>query len=149
MTRRFIQIPVVGLMVLGVLGQNAFAGERREEHTSAAPIVRYDAPRTERGIVLPALYVSLGAMQAMDVYSTRQALKAGAVEANPAMAPFAGSAGSMLAVKAASTAGAIFFAERLAKRNKVAAVVLMVAVNGATAAVAAHNMQNAKRLRAR
>ena len=73
-----------------------------------------------------ALYASLGVMQAWDAYSTSAALKAGAREANPTAAPFAGNAGSMLGLKAATTAGTIFFAERLWKKNKVGATPLLV-----------------------
>jgi hypothetical protein len=72
------------------------------------------------------------------------ALKAGAKEANPTAAPFAGNTGSMIGLKAATMAGTIFFSERMWKTNKVGAIVMMAAINGATAAVSMHNMQNAK-----
>jgi 4-amino-4-deoxy-L-arabinose transferase-like glycosyltransferase len=101
-------------------------------------------PKVSRPAVLPALYASLGVMQAWDVYSTRAALKAGAREANPAAAAFTGSAGSMLGLKAATTAGTILFAERMWKKNKVGAIVMLVAINGATAAVSMNNMRNAR-----
>jgi hypothetical protein len=101
-------------------------------------------PKPERPAVLPALYASLGAMQIWDVYSTRAALKAGAREANVAAAPFAQSTGSMLGLKAAATASTIFFAERLWKKHKATAIVMMVAINGATAAVAMRNTRNAR-----
>jgi hypothetical protein len=130
----------------------AFAAENettleREQRLDAAqrmaPLAVY-VPNAKRPAVLPALYATLGAMQAFDVYSTSAALKAGAQEANPVAAPFAGSAKSMLGLKMATTAGTIFFAERLWKTNKVGAIVMMVAINGATAMVSMHNMQNAK-----
>lgn len=107
------------------------------------------APKVDRPAILPALYATLGVMQAWDIYSTRAAIQAGAREANPAAAAFAGSAGSMLGLKAATTASTIFFAERMWKKNKVGAVVMMVAINGATAAVSMHNMRNAKKLSTR
>ena len=103
-----------------------------------------DAPKPERPVVLPALYASLGAMQVWDVVSTRAALEAGAREVNAAAAPFAYSTGSMLGLKAAATAGTIFFAERLWKKHKTTAIVMMVAINGATAAVAMRNTRNAR-----
>ena len=102
------------------------------------------APPSKRPAVLPALYVSLGAMQALDIYSTRSALKAGARESNAVAAPFAGNTGSMLGLKVASTAGTILFAERMWKKNKVGAIVMLAAINGATAAVSMHNMRNAR-----
>jgi hypothetical protein len=130
----------------------AFAAENettleREQRLDAAqrmaPLAAY-VPNAKRPAALPALYATLGAMQAFDVYSTSAALKAGAKEANPVAAPFAGNAGSMLGLKMATTAGTIFFAERMWKSNKVGAIVMMVAINGATAVVSMHNMRNAK-----
>ena len=103
----------------------------------------------KRPAMLPALYVTLGLMQAWDLASTSAALKAGAREANPAAAPFANNKGSMLGLKAVTTASTIFFAERAWKKNKVAAVVMMVAINGGMAAVAMNNMRNARALAAR
>jgi hypothetical protein len=50
----------------------------------------------------------------------------------------------MIGLKAATMAGTIFFSERMWKTNKVGAIVMMAAINGATAAVSMHNMQNAK-----
>lgn len=111
--------------------------------TMLTPLSSY-TPSVKRPAALPALYVTLGVMQAMDIYSTSAALKAGAKEANPTAAPFAGNTGSMIGLKAATMAGTIFFAERMWKTNKVGAIVMMAAINGATAAVSMHNMQNAK-----
>lgn len=108
------------------------------------PMVASYVPQPKRPAVLPALYATLGAMQAWDAYATNAALKAGAREANPAVAPFAGNPGALIGAKAAATVGTIFFAERLWKKNKVAAVVMLAAINGATAAVSMHNMRNAK-----
>ena len=110
---------------------------------SMTPLASY-VPAVKRPAALPALYVTLGVMQAMDIYSTSAALKAGAKEANPTAAPFAGNTGSMIGLKAATMAGTIFFSERLWKTNKVGAIVMMAAINGATAAASMHNMQNAK-----
>jgi hypothetical protein len=52
-------------------------------------------------------------------------------------------------LKAATTASTIFFAERMWKKNKVGAVVMLAAINGATAAVSMHNMRNARALSTR
>jgi hypothetical protein len=115
--------------------------------TAPAPTV--DAwmtdPRDRRPAVLPAMYASLGALQVMDVYSTRGALGAGASEANPLMQKAAGSSGTMLAMKALSTAGTIYFAERAWKKNRKGAIAVMAVVNGVTAAIAARNVRNAQR----
>ncbi len=123
--------------------QRLDAAQRMAPLVMMTPLANY-APVVKRPAALPALYVTLGVMQAMDIYSTSAALKAGAKEANPTAAPFAGNAGSMIGLKAATMAGTIFFAERMWKTNKVGAIVMMAAINGATAAVSMHNMQNAK-----
>jgi hypothetical protein len=106
-------------------------------------------PELKRPALLPALYTSLAAVQAWDLYSTSMALKAGAHEANAAAAPFASNKASMLGLKLATTAGTILCTERMWKKNRVGAVALMVAINGATAAVAMHNMHNARPLAGR
>jgi glutamate dehydrogenase/leucine dehydrogenase len=144
-------VAFVGLSFSGVAG--ASAAEKEElPLTNAggvivpmAPMSDY-SPRLDRPALLPALYATLGVMQAWDIYSTSAAMQAGAREANPTAAPFTGNAASMLGMKAATTVGTIFFAERMWKKNKVGAVIMLVAINGATAAVSMHNMRNAKRL---
>ena len=132
---------VVGLMAAATV--RAEESEREGSH-----LVRPAAyqPDVRRPSALPALYASLGAMHVWDVYSTRAALKAGAREANPAATRLAGSPSSLIGLKAATTASTIFFAERMWKKNKVGAIVMLVAVNGATAAVSMQNMRNAKKL---
>lgn len=148
---RFIAaVAFAGVTFSGVAGAAAEEKEKLQL-TNAGGVIVPMAPLstytpTDRPAILPALYATLGAMQAWDIYSTRAALQAGAREANPTAAPFTGNAASMFGMKAATTAGTIFFAERMWKKNKVGAVIMLVAINGATAAVSMHNMQNAKRL---
>ncbi len=100
--------------------------------------------KVARPSALPAMYATLGVLQTLDVYSTRRALNAGGRELNPVMRAPAGNAGVMLAVKALSTAGSIFFAERAWKKNRKGAVILMTVVNGVTAAVVANNLKGAR-----
>jgi hypothetical protein len=102
-----------------------------------------DAPQL-RPAALPAMYASLGVLQVLDIYSTRKAINAGATELNPAMRSSSKNAGAMMAVKALSTAGSIYFTERAWKKNRKGAVVLMAVVNGVTAAVVANNMKNVR-----
>jgi hypothetical protein len=101
----------------------------------------------DRGVsrpkALPAMYATLGLLQALDIYSTRNAIDAGGRELNPAMRK-ASSSGAMLAVKALSTAGSIYFAERAWKKNRKGAVVLMAVINGVTAAVVANNVRGSR-----
>jgi hypothetical protein len=115
---------------------------RVEASTIDAP----DFSRLRRPALLPALYATTVALQALDAHSTMTALDRGAREANPLMKGVVGHGGAMLAVKAGAAAGTIYFAEKLWRRNRVAAVALMVAVNGVTAAVVAHNYNVASRM---
>jgi hypothetical protein len=131
-------VAIVLFLLVNLSGVRAVAAAEQEELDAG----------DKRPAILPALYASLGAMQAWDVYSTRAALQAGAREANPAAAAFAGNPRSLVGVKVASTITTIFFAERMWKKNKVGAVVMLVAINGATAAVSMRNMRNASRVNA-
>lgn len=151
-------IAIVAFAGLTFSGVGVAAAAEREEMTltNAGGVIVPMAPmsdrapeKMERPAIIPALYVTLGAMQALDIYTTRTALQAGAREVNPTAAAFTGNAASMLGLKAATTAGTIFFAERMWRKNKVGAIVMMVAINGATAAVSMHNMRNARRLNTR
>ena len=109
----------------------------------AKPRWMTDAP-DKRPAALPLLYATFGALQMADAYSTRRAMDAGAVEVNPLMKKAAGNSGTLYAVKAASAAGSIYLAERLWKKNRTGAVILMAVVNGVTAAVVAKNLRNAR-----
>jgi hypothetical protein len=111
------------------------------------PAAAPDFSRVRRPAFLPALYAANVALQALDAHSTMKAIRNGASEANPMMQGVVGNRGALLAVKAGAAASTIFFAEKLWRRNRVAAVALMVAVNGVTAAVVAHNYKVASRLR--
>jgi Domain of unknown function (DUF5658) len=106
-----------------------------------------DFSRIRRPSLLPALYAANVALQAMDAHSTLTAIGNGAREANPVMKGVVGNRGALLAVKAGAAAGTIYIAERLWRRNRVGAIVLMAVVNGVTAAVVAHNYKVASRLR--
>lgn len=100
-----------------------------------------------RPAVLPALYVAQGALQAMDMHSTMQAISRGAHEANPVMQGVVGNKGAMLAVKAGVAASTILMSECLWKRgNRTGAIVSMIVANSLTAVVAAHNYRLANQL---
>ena len=101
---------------------------------------RYRTPAGERSLVLPSLYVSLGALQAYDVYSTLTALQGGASEANPLMQGVVGNPAAFIALKVGVTGASIYAAERLWKQQKrTQAILLMAASNGLMAYVAHHN----------
>lgn len=144
-------------LVVGLCFSNIAAAAGKEEkpvtETAVAaaknlavvwPMASTYEPELKRPALLPALYASFAAVQAWDLYSTSIALKAGAHEANAAAAPFASNKGSMLGLKMATMAGTILCTERMWKKNRVGAVVLMMAINGTTAAVAMRNMRNAR-----
>jgi hypothetical protein len=95
------------------------------------------------GALIP-LYASFAVLQGFDICTTSAAVKRGGVEANPAMQPVAGNKLASTAVKAAATAGGIYFIERAWKQNRKGAVVLATVINVATAAVVAHNTRVAK-----
>jgi hypothetical protein len=102
---------------------------------------------TTRPTALPFLYVSLVGLQAYDVYSTRTALGRSAYEANPLMTGVAISTPGLVVAKAASTAGTIYIAERLWKKNRVAAILTVAIANGVMTAVAMNNARTLSNIR--
>ena len=97
--------------------------------------------------VLAALQISTVAAQALDVHSTMKALNAGAVEANPLMSGVVKNKAAFIGVKAAMSAGLMYATHKMAKRNKVAAIVTAAALNSAYLFVAQHNYKVARSLR--
>ncbi len=111
------------------------------------PIVQpYRRIETGTSPLLMSLYVSTAFTQALDIHSTIKALDRGGVETNPMLSGLTGNKAAFIAVKGAVAAGSIYAASRLAKRNKVAAIVTMVAINTAYGFVAYHNYKVAGRL---
>jgi uncharacterized membrane protein len=96
-----------------------------------------------RPVAVGVLYGTYATLQALDVVSTRKAIGAGAHELNPVMN--GGNVGAMLAVKAAVGVSTIYFTEKLWKKNRAGAIAVMVALNGAQAAIVAHNASYARR----
>ena len=94
---------------------------------------------TERPAPLIPLYVSFGALQVLDVHSTRRGVDVGATELNGLVRAVGVSGPGMFALKAAATAGIIHLTEKAWKKNPVAAVVVMVGANLAYAAIVSNN----------
>jgi hypothetical protein len=121
----------------------------RQAVSDAAPIFS-PAPsvtpaRQKRPSVLVPMYVSFAALQGLDYSSTTRALRSGAGrEANPLMRPIVGNRPAFIAVKAATGVVTIWAGEKLWKKNRAAAVVLMAVMNGAVGAVVAHNLSVAR-----
>ncbi|MEO7189932.1 MAG: DUF5658 family protein [Vicinamibacterales bacterium] len=91
-----------------------------------------------------SLYASTALMQALDVHSTLTAFSAGAVEGNPMMKGIAGNKAAFIAMKAGVAASTIFATRALAKKNKVAAIATLLAINSAYAMVVDHNYKVAR-----
>jgi hypothetical protein len=88
---------------------------------------------------LPALYVSFAVLQGLDAHSTLTAVGAGRSEANPAVKRLVSRPATFLGAKLAATAGTLYLTERLWKKNRAAALALMVAVNVTYGAIVASN----------
>ena len=165
MFRRFALVAVAFVALFPGFTSTASAQERPDLvsrdmssaflNTSATPVVRladldpapvepFRAPRRGPSPLLSSLYVSTAAMQALDMHSTLQAFRAGAVEGNPLMSGITKNRGAFMATKAAVAASTILAARQIAKRNKVAAVVTMVAINSAYAMIVNHNYKLAR-----
>ena len=91
-----------------------------------------------RGVLVP-LYVSYAGLQLLDAHSTNSALDNGASERNPMMRGMASRPAALLAVKAGVTVSTILIAERVRRKSRTGAIVLMAVLNSAFATVVAHN----------
>lgn len=101
-------------------------------------------PTQQRPRALVPLYFSFGILQVLDTHSTSRALGHGAVEANPLMKDVVGNTAAFVAVKAAGTAGLIHVSERIWRKNRTAAAILMLATNSAMVGVVQHNYRAAR-----
>jgi hypothetical protein len=132
---------VGSVLMVTVMASPVFAADGTKAGDPVAPSAavaqawKKEAPKASSAV--RALFVSYGAVEALDMVSTIKARQAGAMEANPMMT---GSYAKGIAMKAALGAVTMLAARKLEKKNKVAAIATMVAVNVATAAVVAHNM---------
>jgi hypothetical protein len=150
---RFAPLPCVVVALVAVLGVStpsqaqellAFTGdavtanEQGPPPVAAAPAISVKSMERRPAALLP-LYASFATLQVLDLHSTHYALERGAVEANPTVKGLTGSTAAMAAMKAAGTAGVIFVSEKLQKRNKAAALGLMIAANSMMAWVVQHN----------
>lgn len=104
-------------------------------------------PWSSQSKTMVPLYATTAVMQALDVHSTLQAFKGGAVEGNPIMAGIAAHKPLFVAVKSAVAVGTIMAVRSIAKRHKVRAIVALVAMNSAYALIVSHNYKLARSLR--
>jgi hypothetical protein len=110
-----------------------------------APMLRHAQPAATSALY--SLYATTAIMQALDVRSTLTAFQSGAVEGNPLMSQITKSRAGFVAMKAGIAASTILSAHQMAKHNKVAAIVTLVAVNSAYAVIVSHNYKVAQSLR--
>jgi hypothetical protein len=111
-----------------------------------APPRRAIAPT--RGLVLPILYTSYGALQTYDAYTTIRGVRRGAREANPMMSGLAGRPAAVWAIKGGITAASIALAESMWKQHRRRrAITTMIISNALMTAVAANNTAVSRRQR--
>ena len=91
----------------------------------------------KRPALLIPMYLANAALHGLDAYSTSEALKAGHREANPLLRN--ANLPTMIGAKAVATVTGVVVAEKLWRRNRAAAVAVMVGVNVGLAAVVANN----------
>ena len=107
----------------------------------APPAVPADAAAARSSPTLTALQVSFAALQLMDVVSTLRGINAGFTESNPLVRGLAAHPAAMVAVKAGETAATIFLSRRMARKNRVATIVTMAALNSVYSVVVARNLR--------
>jgi hypothetical protein len=115
----------------------------RNDRNRVRALVHRQQLRRPRGLV--PLYLSFATLQALDTHTTLRGVRRGHAEANPVMAPVAGDPALLIGAKTAAAVGTLAVSERLWRRHRTAAIVLMVAVNAAHAAVVAHNYRQLRR----
>ena len=147
-TWRFPAVPFM-VVVLVLLGSPDHPALERALASAFAPAARAPSPAaaaqqdetqaTTRGVLLP-LYVSFAALQILDIHSTMLALdRDGVRETNPLIAGLARKPAAFFALKAASTAGIVYLTEKIRKRHRTSAILLMTAFNSFYAVVVANN----------
>ena len=131
------------LVLTGLVASSApvlAADDTKNDPKDAGPRIEIIVPPATRPSVLPAMYVSLAALQAYDGYSTLRGVRAGATEMNPLVGGLASQPAAFWTVKALSTVTTIYFAEQLWRQHKRGqAIVTMVVANGLMGVVAARN----------
>ena len=102
--------------------------------------------RERRPRALVPMYGTLVALNGLDVHSTGRAIAGdNGREANPVMQPVVRNRWAFVAVKGAASAGVIWIGEKVWRRDRRKAVLLMTVVNAAMAAVVANNYRVATR----
>jgi hypothetical protein len=120
--------------------------------SAPAPAVASDLPRrvtpdlrvplSERtSLAWPVLQVSFGALQVLDTVSTLRGVNAGLREVNPLLAGLAHHPAAYVAVKAGAATATLWLMRDKARKNRIAAIVTMAAINSGYAFVVAQNVR--------
>jgi hypothetical protein len=131
---------VLSCVLIGVSPAVAQSESSLSISADAAAAVPAGIP-SRPSLALPALEVSFGALQIMDIVSTTRALNAGLTEGNTAMRGVVNRPLAVAAVKAGSTAATIFLVNRVARKSRAAAILTMFAINSAYSVVVVHNFR--------
>ena len=129
---RSARLPLIAALLLVALALTA----PRASAQDASPSVP-DAAQKPHAFV--PLYASFAALQLVDMHSTWRALTYGSVEANPLLNGVAGNKAALFTVKAGGTAALIAVSERLRKKSRTAAMILMISANSGMTWVVQHN----------
>ena len=150
-TARAQQRPDTPQPDLGPLAVSSFGQSIRLADWEQAPSLPLVPPRPPKPgastITLNSLYASTVALQALDIHSTFSVLNNGGGEGNPVMAGVVTNKAAFIGIKAAIATGTILAARQIGKRNKMAAIVTLVAINSAYVFVVQHNYAVARSLK--
>jgi hypothetical protein len=100
---------------------------------------RDSLPQSSRA--LTSLQVSFVALEALDVFSTMRGLRQGHTEANPLMRGVTGHPMAMATVKAGAAVTTLLLVRQVSRKNRVAAIAMMAAMNTALSVVVARNLR--------
>lgn len=144
MFRQVLAAAVLLTLSVPAAAEERVANDLTAPNATVAAAWAQEARERSSSKPLTALFGSYAALQGLDMYSTVVARNRGANEVNPIMQ---GSYAKGAAVKAALSTVAIAGVRMMAKKNKKAAVMTMIALNVVNAAVVMKNFNNAKQLR--
>jgi hypothetical protein len=125
--------------------------ERETAFAPAAPAARDRPPVVARSrvriqqAILASLYATHITLQAVDIQTTTRGLRRGAAEANPLLRGVAGYPAVLATIKTGANAAVVVIAEKMWKKNRIAAIAFMTAVNSVMACVVRHNHNILKR----
>jgi hypothetical protein len=137
--------------VLSQVNLNALMQPVALAETSAFPVqltlpraIKTDG-RSAQKIGMGAVYASTALMHILDIDSTFKALNRGAMEANPLMSGLVKNRAAFIATKAGIAAASIYATHRMAKHNKLGAILTSAAINSAYFMIVRNNYAIANR----